>query len=214
MPAVALDLVCCTVVARRLAVLVRDPAAGVRAALPWTALAGAATLDDAVRTLVQRTLGRAAGWTTQVGAFGDGGQHPSGAALSVVYVSVVPAGTDAPAGHAWHALSGAGLGVVGVRQRKALAAALTTLRDRMDREPVAFRLLPPRFTLSDLQAVYELLLGRRLHKASFRRALLASDVVEPLDAWRSEGRGRPAQFYRHNARGRHRGIWYHPAINP
>ena len=50
--------------------------------------------------------------------------------------------------------------------------------------------------------MYELLLGRRLHKASFRRALQATSLVEPLDEWRSEGRGRPAQFYRFAARKR------------
>ena len=41
-----------------------------------------------------------------------------------------------------------------------------------------------------------MLLGRRLHKASFRRALHAAALVEPTDEWRSEGRGRPAQLFR------------------
>jgi 8-oxo-dGTP diphosphatase len=57
--------------------------------------------------------------------------------------------------------------------------------------------LPQRFTLSDLQRVYEIMLGRRLHKASFRRALQAATLVEPTDEWRSEGRGRPAQLFRY-----------------
>ena len=47
--------------------------------------------------------------------------------------------------------------------------------------------LPPKY--------YEILLGRRLHKASFRRALQAAYLVEPTDEWRSEGRGRPAQLF-------------------
>jgi 8-oxo-dGTP diphosphatase len=74
--------------------------------------------------------------------------------------------------------------------------ALQALRERLERSHIAFRLLPPTFTLSQLQEVYELLLGRRLHKASFRRALHAAAVVEPTDEWRSEGRGRPAQLFR------------------
>ena len=49
---------------------------------------------------------------------------------------------------------------------------------------------------------YELLLGRRLHKASFRRALQAAWLVEPTDEWRSEGRGRPAQLFRYAPRRR------------
>ena len=65
----------------------------------------------------------------------------------------------------------------------------------MDHAPIAFHLLPVQFTLTELQQTYELLLGRRLHKASFRRALQAAYLVEPTDEWRSVGRGRPAQFF-------------------
>jgi hypothetical protein len=72
----------------------------------------------------------------------------------------------------------------------------------MDHVPIAFRLLPAEFTLTDLQHVYELLLGRALHKASFRRALFAAALVEATDQWRSEGRGRPAQFFRYAPRKR------------
>src|SRR5581483_10783642 len=83
------------------------------------------------------------------------------------------------------------------RQRETVETALGAMRARVDQQPIAFRLLPPAFTLSELQAVYELLLGRRLHKASFRRSLHASALVEPTEEWRSEGRGRPAQLFRY-----------------
>jgi hypothetical protein len=53
--------------------------------------------------------------------------------------------------------------------------------------------------------MYELLLGKRLHKASFRRALQAAWLVEPTDEWRSEGRGRPAQLYRYAPKKRRKG---------
>ena len=75
-------------------------------------------------------------------------------------------------------------------------AAVHAVRTRVDQSPVAFRLLPPTFTLSQLQEVYELLLAPRLLKASFRRALHAAWLVEPTDEWHSEGRGRPAQLFR------------------
>ena len=71
------------------------------------------------------------------------------------------------------------------------------IRSQIDQSPVAFRLLPTTFTLSELQSIYERLLGRRLHKASFRRALQAAYLVEPTEEWRSEGRGRPAQLFRY-----------------
>jgi len=72
------------------------------------------------------------------------------------------------------------------------------MRARIDQQPIAFKLLPQTFTLSELQSVYEMLLGRRLHKASFRRSLHASSLVEATDEWRSEGRGRPAQLFRYS----------------
>jgi 8-oxo-dGTP diphosphatase len=95
------------------------------------------------------------------------------------------------------------------RQRGIVESAVGMLRRRIDQSPLAFRLLPPSFTLSELQSIYELLLGRPLHKASFRRALQAAFLVEPTDEWRSEGRGRPAQLYRYaprRKRGNRRGV--------
>ena len=91
------------------------------------------------------------------------------------------------------------------RQRAIADAALETVRSRLDYAPIAFRLLPAVFTLSELQQMYELLLGRRLHKASFRRALQAAWLVEPIDEWRSEGRGRPAQLFKYGPRKRRQG---------
>ncbi len=82
--------------------------------------------------------------------------------------------------------------------------ALTMVGNRLDQTPIAFRLLPATFTLGDLQHMYELLLGKRLHKASFRRALQAAWLVEPTDEWRSEGRGRPAQLFRYSPRKKRR----------
>jgi 8-oxo-dGTP diphosphatase len=141
-------------------------------------------------------------WLEQVGAFGDGRRHPSETDLSVAFVGVVPQGTllATDAESAWFAL--ADIPALAPRQRAVLDGALETIRLRLDQAPIAFRLLPPTFTLSELQQTYELLLGRRLHKASFRRALQAAWLVEPTDEWRSEGRGRPAQLFRYAPRRR------------
>jgi 8-oxo-dGTP diphosphatase len=101
------------------------------------------------------------------------------------------------------------LPAVAPRQRTMVDAAMRTMQERLDQAPIAFRLLPSTFTLSDLQHMYELLLGKRLHKASFRRALRAAWLVEPTDEWRSEGRGRPAQLFRYAPKKRrrsHRGV--------
>ncbi len=172
-------------------------AAGTAAGLPWTRLpaTGTTPIDDVAGRFARSVLRQAPAWLTQVGAFTGHGAHPSGAAVSVAYLAVLPTGTEAPGGAKWVAAdSHAGLTP---RQRAMLDAAVGTLRERMDIAPVAFRMLPREFTLAELQAVYELLLGRRVHKASFRRALQGTDLVAPTDEWRSEGRGRPAQLFRY-----------------
>ena len=159
-------------------------------------------MTDAARRIAMEAVDIEPAWLEQVGAFGDGRRHPAESDLTVGYVGVVPQGTPLRAGDGsgWFAL--ADVPVLAPRQRVLLDAALETVRLRLDQAPIAFRLLPPTFTLSDLQQTYELLLGRRLHKASFRRALQAAWLVEPTDEWRSEGRGRPAQLFRYAPRRR------------
>lgn len=199
----AIDLVCCSAVDGRLAALTVPGRGGAAGTLPWSPLDPSGPLEPAVLGWARTLLGRAPSWMTQVGAFTTGGLHPSGAALAVVYLAVLPLGTAAPQGLIWS--PAAEPSPLPPRRQWILEAAVSALRDRMDIAPIAFRMLPSRFTLSDLQEIYELLLGRRLHKASFRRALQAAFLVEPTDAWRSEGRGRPAQLYRY-APGKRRGV--------
>jgi 8-oxo-dGTP diphosphatase len=189
-PSPRIVLACVTWRNGELAVLTPTATRGVT--LPQATLAANASPDDAADALVKRTLGRAAAWRSQVGALREDG------ALSILYVAVLPADTAAAPQHEWRALPRGAPG-------GALRAALAHLRERIDREPVAFRLLGATFTLSDLQLVYELLLERRLHKASFRRSLMAAHLVEPTEHWRSEGRGRPAQLFRYAPR-RRRGL--------
>ncbi|MGH7626238.1 MAG: NUDIX hydrolase, partial [Gemmatimonadaceae bacterium] len=188
-----------------------------RRALPWDGVRGAETLDQAAARVARSALGRAVGALEQVAAFGDRRSHPSGATVSVAYVALVAAGVKfGPAaargaqgptairGEAgWFALDA--LPSLAARQRAMIDTAVRGLRTRLDHEPVAFRLLPSTFTLSELQETYELLLERRLHKASFRRALQAARLVEPTEEWRSEGRGRPAQLFRYAPRKRRGG---------
>jgi ADP-ribose pyrophosphatase YjhB (NUDIX family) len=185
-------LVCCTLLGGALAVLVSDGTARGAEALPTRVLGSSEAPDVAAEALRRSLLGRAAAWQGQVGAV------RADSTLVIAYVSLVSVGTAPPPGHRWQAV-GRGSGAPLVR------AAVAHLRDRLDREPIAFHLLGPQFTLSDLQQVYELLLERRLHKASFRRTLLSAHLVEPTDSWRSEGRGRPAQLFRFSPR-RRRGV--------
>ena len=132
-------------------------------------------------------------WIEQVGAFADGRRHPSDEPLSIAFVAVIPANVASTTRGeaAWFGVTEPP--TLSPRQRAMLDSALELMRTRMDYAPIAFRLLPPMFTLSELQQMYELLLGKRLHKASFRRALQAAYLVEPTTLSK-QGRGRRAVF--------------------
>lgn len=203
--AATIDLVLCAARQGRLHVLVTRSAGGTPV-LPYTWSADGEEPEQAARELARDVAGHEAAWLAP-GAATAAKRHPAGAALSVPCIGVVGPTVAAPSGTAWHAVDA--LPALAPRQRAMAEHALDTLRLHMDLAPVAFRLLSPVFTLSDLQQAYELLLGRRLHKASFRRALQAAYLVAPTDEWRSEGRGRPAQLFRYaprKRRGNHRTV--------
>lgn len=209
----ATDLVLLTPMRGSLALLLlraADGRARDRWILPWDACRGDEGPDQVAARLARTVIGTAPSWLEQVGAFGDGKRHPGEAQLSVCFVGFVPRGValelQADVG-TWARIEA--LPALAPRHRAIVDATMDVVRRRVDQSPVAFRLLPTNFTLSELQGVYELLLGRSLHKASFRRALHGAQLVEPTDAWRSEGRGRPAQLYRfapRRRRGARRGI--------
>lgn len=204
----SVDVVLLTPHGRRLAVLLTraaDARAKERWELPWDSLRADETIEDTAARTARAALGAAPALVEQVAAFGDRRRHPSGADVSVAFLALVPAGAPAPVGGdiAWFPVDD--LPAVPPRQRAMIDGALQAVRTRLDQAPIAFRLLPATFTLSQLQEIYEILLGRRLHKASFRRALHAAWLVEPTDEWRSEGRGRPAQLFRYAPRKRRGG---------
>ncbi len=206
-PTNSIDIVLCTPHGRHLAVLL-VPTASKRARerwnLPWAPVVANGTLDRTAAHVAHEASGTRPGWIAQTGAFADAQRHPGGAAISVAYVAVTSLREkELPDGAKW--FSAGRLPPLPPRHRAIIVAALAQLRERMDRAPIAFRLLGATFTLTDLQAIYELLLGRRLHKASFRRALQGAFLVEPTDEWRSEGRGRPAQLFRYAPRKRRGG---------
>jgi len=199
----AVDVALLTPRDRTLAVLLlrADSRARDRWLLPWDAPRHDESPEDTALRVSRAVLGAPPAALEQIGAFGDGRRHPGDAQLSISFVGLVPhsPSTDSIDG-AWVEIDQ--LPLLAPRHRAIVDAAVRAVRRRIDQSPLAFRLLPISFTLSELQAIYELLLGRPLHKASFRRALQAAFLVEPTDEWRSEGRGRPAQLYRYAPRRR------------
>lgn len=81
------------------------------------------------------------------------------------------------------------------KNQRVVDYALRRLRAKLEYSNVAYSLLPPQFTLSQLQRVYEAILGRRLDKRNFRRRMLSLGLIVPTGGRAAEGRHRPAQLY-------------------
>ncbi|MEI9993717.1 MAG: hypothetical protein WDM91_03895 [Rhizomicrobium sp.] len=80
--------------------------------------------------------------------------------------------------------------------RRILATAIARLRGKMKYRPVVFELMPPGFTLLELQRTVEAISGIRLHKQNFRRLMEDQGLVEGTGRFAAKGRGRPAELFR------------------
>jgi hypothetical protein len=80
--------------------------------------------------------------------------------------------------------------------RRILATALGRLRGKLRYRPVVFELLPPTFTLLQLQRLVEALAGVELHKQNFRRLVERGGLVEGTGKFSSRAGGRPAELFR------------------
>jgi len=91
-------------------------------------------------------------------------------------------------------------GVVGQEMvsdhRRILATAVGRIRAKIKYRPVIFELMPPTFTLLELQRVVEALAGVRLHKQNFRRLVEQGGLVEGTGKVRRHTGGRPAELFR------------------
>ncbi len=80
--------------------------------------------------------------------------------------------------------------------RRILATAMGRLRGKIKYRPVIFELMPPAFTLFQLQRAVEALSGSRLHKQNFRRLVAHEGLVEPTGKISGQTGGRPAELFR------------------
>jgi hypothetical protein len=81
-------------------------------------------------------------------------------------------------------------------QRRILATAIARLRAKLKYRPVVFELMPPEFTLTELQRTVEAISGRHLHKQNFRRVVETAALVEPTGEASTATGGRPAALFR------------------
>jgi hypothetical protein len=80
--------------------------------------------------------------------------------------------------------------------RRILATGIARLRAKIKYRPVVFELMPPHFTLLQLQRTVEALAGRLVHKQNFRRLIETQELVEEAGGTASDSAGRPAKLFR------------------
>jgi hypothetical protein len=84
--------------------------------------------------------------------------------------------------------------------RRILATGIARLRAKIKYRPVVFELMPPEFTLLQLQRTVEAIAGRVVHKQNFRRLIEQQKLVEGTGVIAAETVGRPAELFRFRQR--------------
>lgn len=78
---------------------------------------------------------------------------------------------------------------------KIIETAIARLRGKLSYVPIGFELLDRKFTLNQLQRLYEIVIGHKLDTANFRRRVLRMDILEPLEERQQSVSHRPAQLF-------------------
>ncbi len=177
------------------------PFAG-RHAIPGGFVDEEESLEAAARRELAEETGVRDVYLEQLYSFGDPGRDPRGRVVTVAYFALIAAdraplkaGSDAAEAR-WFPV--AARPPLAFDHGRILDYALERLRNKLEYTTVGFQLLPDKFTLSELQAVYEAILARRLDKRNFRRKIALLRIVTPLREWRRTGR-KPARLYRFSA---------------
>ena len=170
-----------------------------RWALPGGFVRVAETVDDAARRELAEETGLKNVFLEQLYTFGALYRDPRERIVSVAYYALVRladfktrAASDAAAAR-WFTLSN--VPPLAFDHGDILKAAITRLRGKLRYEPIGFELLPDKFTLTQLQHLYETVLGATIDKRNFRKKVLAFDFLVPV-AEQARGAHRPAQLYR------------------
>ena len=158
------------------------------------------TLDEAARRELAEETGVQSVFLEQLYSFGALNRDPRERVVSVAYFSLVKlsdhrikAATDA-SDAAWFPVDETPS--LAFDHEKILSAALERLKGKVRYQPIGFELLPPKFTLTQLQRLYEKILEKPLDKRNFRKKILSMELLLELDEVEQDVAHRAARLYR------------------
>ena len=204
-PSVAVDLLVFTIEDRRLKLLMieREEAPfGGMPALPGGFVRMDETLDETAERGIKEETGLSGIYFEQLYTFGDVDRDPRMRIISVAYMALVPveklaykAGERVRAAYLEDVEELlAGDKEIAFDHRKIIAYARWRLANKVEYTDIAFHLVGKLFTLPELQIVYEILLGKELYKANFRKKM--ADLIEETEYMTSGEAHRPSRLYR------------------
>ena len=158
------------------------------------------TLDEAARRELLEETGLKKVFLEQLYTFGTVDRDPRERVVSVAYYALVRLGehrvqaaTDARDA-AWFPVHD--VPSLAFDHAEILNIATERLRGKLSYQPIGFELLPPKFALSQLQHVYEVVLERPLDKRNFRKKVLATELLIETDDVQQDVAHRAARLYR------------------
>ena len=157
-------------------------------------------LVESANKVLERLTGLKDIFMEQFFTFGAIDRHPVGRVITVGYYSLVKSLDYNPIASSWAKSTNwfniNELPELAFDHKEILAEGIRTLKRRVRYRPVGFELLPPKFTLLELQALYEALLGYKFDKPNFRKKILSMDLLVPLNEVQENVSHRPAKLFK------------------
>ncbi|MFA6194059.1 MAG: NUDIX domain-containing protein [Parcubacteria group bacterium] len=174
----------------------------------WAAPGGLIGGNESLKKAAQRVLREKAGvkdvYLEQLYAFGDPDRDPFGRVVSIAYFALIPSldialkTTKEYDDVSWFPMKS--LPPLAYDHREIIKKALKRLQSQIANSNIAYSLLPQKFTLTDLQKTYEIILGRKLDKRNFRKKILSLEIVRKTRKRQSGAANRPAELYEFSSR--------------
>jgi len=155
-------------------------------------------LDDAAYRVLKQRTGLKDIYMEQVQTFGDINRHPAGRVITIAYCSLINIQHHELKIHDnelhWHSIES--VCDLAFDHSKIFKTCFQQLQKRVQEHPLALRLLPNKFSLRELQNLYEAILNIKLDRRNFRKKFFAMDFLVDIDEIEKDVPHRPGKLYK------------------